>query len=196
MRERRQHAPGVEMHEIEELGRAIVDPAAVVQSVRARRVEELLPDGDDRIEGVERRLEDHRALGPAVLAQVIVVELADVVRDPVLRVEDLALGHLRSARRQPDESHGERRLPGAALADDRERLALLELERDIADGVHGSPTRQVVDGETADRQDRHLQEPRSRGLKMSSSADAKDASESCTSEIARIGLRMYQRLSR
>src|SRR5438105_12708843 len=94
----------VEMHEVEELGGPVVDAVLVLEAVRARGVEELFPDADDRVERVERSLEDHGAFGPAVLAEVIVIELADVAGDAVLRVEDLACGHSCSPRREPDEA--------------------------------------------------------------------------------------------
>src|SRR5207302_6537503 len=67
----------VEMHEVEELGGPIVDAMLVLEAVSARGVEELLPDADDRVERVERSLEDHGAFGPAVLAEVIGIEAAD-----------------------------------------------------------------------------------------------------------------------
>src|SRR5687767_10916110 len=186
------------MHEVQQLVGAVADLAAILHAVRARGVQELLPDRDDRVEGVEGGLEDHRGLGPPVLAEIVVVQPADIGGQPVLRVEDLAARHLRAARRESDESDRERRLSGAALADDGQRLALLELERDGADRMHGAAAGDVVDGQIAHREDRHRDyaEPRSRGLKMSSRAEANDTSESCTREIARIGLRMYQMLSR
>ena len=143
------------MDEVEELRRTLPHPMLVLDPVRAGGVEELLPDRDDRVERVEGGLEDHRAFGPAVLAEVVVVELADVRRHAVLRVEDLARRDPRTARRQSDQADREGRLARAALADDRESLALLELEGDVAHRVDGAPARQVVDGKTAHREDRH-----------------------------------------
>ena len=155
MRERRQHALRVEMDEVEQLVRAVADLLSILHSVRARRVVELLPDRDDRVERIECRLEHHRCLGPAVLAEVVVIQRSNVGREPVLRVEDLALGHLRAARREADESDRQRRLSRAALADDRKGLALLELERHVAHGMDRPLARDVVDGEVADGEDWH-----------------------------------------
>src|SRR5207244_8151108 len=107
----------------------------------ARGVEELLPDVDDRVERVERGLEDHRALAPAELTKVLAVELRDIDRGVLAAVEDLPRRDLRGARRQPDETDGHRRLSGPALADDRERLAPPQLERHVAHGLHGAASR-------------------------------------------------------
>jgi hypothetical protein len=97
VRERRQHALRVEVDEVEQLVRTVADLLSILHSVRACRVEELLPDRDHRVERVERGLEHHRGLGPAVFAEIVVVQLSDVGREPVLRVEDLALRDLGAA---------------------------------------------------------------------------------------------------
>ena len=182
-----QYAIGIEVHEVEELARAVVHAMAVVHAVRAAGVEEVLPDRDHGIERGQRGLEHHRALGPAEPTELLAVELEDRNALPPAVIHDLAAGDPSAARREANEADGEGRFAGARLADDRERLALFEVERDVAHRMDGTAARPVLDREPADRQDGHTAQERRRGLKTSSSPDASHTRESWKSAIAMIG---------
>src|SRR5205814_8716505 len=97
--------------------------------------------------------------------------------------------------RGSEEADREGGLPRAALADDGDGLALLDIEGHVAHGVDRAAARAVIDREVADGKDRRHEERR-RGLKMSSSAFTKRTSDSCNRTIARIGLNTNQNASR
>src|SRR2546422_1289580 len=176
----------VQMHELEQLPRAVMDPARVAHAVRAAGVEELLPDRDHRIEGRERGLEDHRAVAPAEPSEALRVERQHVERPRAVVVADHAADDPGAPRREADEADSERRLTRPGLADHRERLARVEIEGHVTYRVDGAATGPVVDREVANREDRHVQERR-RGLKISSRPDASQTSESWKRAMAMIG---------
>ncbi len=101
------------------------------QAMRERRLDHLRHDPLGRVERRRRRLRDIGDLVPPELAQPAGAEFQDVAPAD----EDLAPGDAHAAaaigeRRQPD-----RRLAGAAFADEAEYLALVQRERDaVHDG--------------------------------------------------------------
>jgi hypothetical protein len=95
----RQHPLGVEVHQIQELDHTVVDLVLVAHPVSAPGIEELLPDGDDRVERGERRLKHHRAVRPTEAAQSFRVEGEDIEGSLPIVVPDLAFGDAGAARR-------------------------------------------------------------------------------------------------
>ena len=80
---------------------------------------------EDRVVRAERILED------ALDARVVPAQAAAVEPGHVLAPEaDRAVGHVR----QPEDEAADRRLAAAALADQRDDLSRLNLERDVGDG--------------------------------------------------------------
>jgi hypothetical protein len=92
-------------------------------------LERLGNDRTDRhpwVERLERLLKDDLHLGP------LGPQLLAVHRPEVLALE----GHRAGVDvQQPEHGPAERRLAAPALADDRERLALVDMERDSPQGV-------------------------------------------------------------
>src|SRR5205085_10171197 len=101
--------------------------AARGETVHAQRLADDAADAVPRVERRERILEDHLH-PPTQRAQRVLTEIRDV-----LAVEDdLAAGRL--VETQDRAAHG--RLSAAGLADEAERLAALERQRDAVDRAH------------------------------------------------------------
>ncbi len=95
------------------------------------RLEDLLADLVERVERGQGVLEDHRDLVAAHAAQLLGVELVQV-----LALEHDAAGDLGVRRPgQAEDGHVGDALAAARLADDAERLALLDRERDAVHGL-------------------------------------------------------------
>src|SRR5207245_1204350 len=118
-------------------------------------IQKLLPDRDDGVKGRERSLKHHRAIGPAETAKPLRVQREDVEGPLAIVVPDLSACDASAPWRKADQPHREGRLPRTGLADDREGLALFEIERHLAHRLHGASSRPVGDGEIANRKDRH-----------------------------------------
>src|SRR5207248_6881542 len=116
--------------------------------VRLEALADLAPDRQYRVQARHRVLEDHRDLLAANLAQRGVGEA-----DQVAALEERATArHLAVARKDPEQRERRDALPAARLADEPERLARLDRERDAVDGMDGPARRpeadvQVLDGE-------------------------------------------------
>ena len=119
---------GVEADDLEELLDA---PLALGGRPDAVELERLADDEPDPLARVERRvrvLEDHHHVPPQ-RPHLASRQPGDVAA----LVDDAAGGRLE----QLEEAADERRLPAARLADDPERLALAQRERDAVDRLHG-----------------------------------------------------------
>ena len=92
--------------------------------MQQQRLGEDVADAHARIQGPERVLEHHLRVA-AEAAQLAPAEL----QEPAAAHHDLALIRLD----EPQQAAAERRLPRAALADEGERPALLDLEVDPVD---------------------------------------------------------------
>jgi hypothetical protein len=119
-------------HELEQLP----DAAPHLRPPGSRLVDDdrllhLRPDALDRVQRVERALEDDRELGPADGAQA-----PRPHREDVLAVEQHLALDARPAGQDAQEGPRECRLPGPGLAREAERLAGGHVERDAADGRH------------------------------------------------------------
>ena len=123
--------------------------AAVDLLVGPDRLDHLLLDGEHRVQARHRVLEDHRDVPPAELAHVVLrqgheVEAVEQDRPPSIRPAGFG--------QQPHDREVRHALAAARLADEAERLARLELERDAVHGmdralVGTKPDDQVVDVE-------------------------------------------------
>src|SRR5207248_9548074 len=121
--------------------------------VQANRLAELVTDLRDRVQARHRVLEDHGDLVAADLAQPLRRRRQEVLALP----ERGAGGHRRALRVQPHDREAGDALPRAGLADDAERLALVDRERDTVDRTHDAVVRpevrlQVVDFEEGQSQ--------------------------------------------
>ena len=111
---------------VQQLGRARRDLRLVDAVQRERRADDLA-DPLARVQRRERVLEDHLHLAPDGL------ELrAAGLRDVGAAEADRAAGRVEQAH----ERARQRRLAAARLADEAERLALAQVQRDVVDGVH------------------------------------------------------------
>ena len=118
--------------------------------MRLERLADLPADREHRVERGHRVLEDHRDLAAADRAQLLVVQ-----REQVAAAE-----HRRAARDatvpREDPEQGERgdALAAARLADDPERLAGSDVERDPVDGVDEPPLGAELDVQVVDDEKR------------------------------------------
>ena len=120
------HERRVEADQLEQLGDPRGAGLARGKAVDAQRLGQDLADGLARVEARVRVLEDHLELAPP-LPQVLALE-----RQEVLAVErDRARQRLRDAHDRP----ADRGLARARLADEPERLAARDGERDAVDRV-------------------------------------------------------------
>ena len=119
--------------------------------VQVEDLAELLADRIDRVQRAHRLLEDHRDV---VAAQLAHLALSDMVEDVLAVERDARLLADRGALGQePHERARRHRLARAALADERDGLALVELERDVAHGVDDAALDLEVDGDVAGIED-------------------------------------------
>ena len=128
-------------------------------------------DAQHRIERVLGALKDHGAFLPAELAQRVRLEGEHVASVAVALVDDLALLDACAFWEQAHKREAERGLAAAALADEGERLTLLQLEADAAHGAHQPTARRIVNPKIVYLQGglSHYLPVRKRGLKTSSS---------------------------
>ena len=118
--------------------------------VRLERLADLAPDREHRVQARHRVLEDHRDLPAADVPQLLVGELRSG-RDP--RKSALpAVDATRPGRIPSSASDGDA-LAAAGLADDPERLAGRDVERDPVDGVDRPARGPELDTEVLDRQE-------------------------------------------
>src|SRR5262249_837880 len=93
---------------------------------------DLAPDGIERMQSREWILEDHRDVPAAQLAHLLVRQA-----DEVAAVQQDLPGDGGPLRvMQPENGQARHALAGAGLADDAERLAAVERERDAIDGAY------------------------------------------------------------
>src|SRR5690606_16251576 len=93
-------------------------------------------DRVDRVERGHRVLEDHSDRVAAHRAHLALAEVEQVLRAIAAVKQDLALDDL--ARRAGDQAHdrrGRHALAATGLADDAQRLPLVDVHRDAVDGV-------------------------------------------------------------
>src|SRR5688500_15136777 len=114
--------------QFEEIDRPCSGLILVHAEVKLNRFAQLAGDGEDRIEGGHRVLEDHRDLFAADLAHVVVGHLQDVATlEQDLAGRDLA----RRARNQAHDREPGHAFTAPGLADDAEGLARHDIERDV-----------------------------------------------------------------
>ena len=91
-------------------------------------LDDLVADGENRIERGHRVLEDHRGGSAADLRQRVLVGGEDVDA-----VERQGLGRdLRRGRKEPHQRKAGHRFSGAGLADDADALAFVDVKADAA----------------------------------------------------------------
>ena len=131
---------------VEQLGRALVGLLAVHAEVRLERLADLPADRQHRVERGHRVLEDHRDLAAADRAQLLVVQ-----REQVAAVEHRrAARDAAVAREDPEQRERGDALAAARLADDPERLARRDVERDPVDRVDEPALGAEVDVQVVD----------------------------------------------
>ena len=133
--------------QLQQLADARRRPRPLARRVQDDRLADLVADPLDRVERVQRALEDDRHPRPAHRAQP-----ARLHREHVLALEQHLAGHLRPAGQQPQERRGEARLAAARLARQPERLARAELEVDAAHGLERPCVGRVGHVQVADRE--------------------------------------------
>src|SRR5262245_56471545 len=124
--------------------------------MKARGLADLRADGQHRVEGGHRLLEDHRDVVAAHCAHLCFVELEQVPAIELDRATDDPAGRIGD-----EPHHGERRhaLAAAGFADDRQRLTRAQREREVVDRPDDSEP-----GEEVRPQPRHVENGPSRAL--------------------------------
>src|SRR5438876_4639217 len=164
-----------DVHDLQHLDGLVHGVAAAEALVQPDGLRDLLADGEDRIQRGHGLLEDHRDLFAADLPHLRGGQAEEVLAV----VDDLALhdapGRLRD---EPHDAQGGDRLARTRLADDAERLALVDVEADAVDGAHDALVGEEVCLESLD-----FEEPfghgasRSRYQRLVSSRNASSARE-------------------
>ena len=129
-------ALGVELYVIQQVQGT---PACLVSghtAVGLDGVVYLSPDAQHRVEGIERRLEDHRTLTPAEVTHFSFTKSEHVVPLAATTVHNLTLADGGRFDQQPDQRQPERRLAAAALANQRQALTLTQVEIHAAHGFY------------------------------------------------------------
>jgi hypothetical protein len=116
------------------------------------RLGDLSPDRERRVQRRHRVLEDHRDLAPANVLEIVFGQLRQIRS----LEQHLARHDLRGRPRdQAHERERRDRLPAARLADDSERLALVDLEADAVDGPDHAVAREEMGAQIVDLEQRH-----------------------------------------
>ena len=117
--------------------------------VQRVRLGDLVADGLRRVQGRQRVLEDHRDLVAADLAQFVLGQADELALTQLDRAaDDLAAGRQQVHDRQP--GHG---LAAAGLAHQAERLAGVQVQVDVPDGLDGGLADVDVGGQVGDVED-------------------------------------------
>jgi hypothetical protein len=106
---------------------------------------DLAADIDDRVQAGDGVLEDHGDAAAADRAEFAIIDGEEVPAG----VLDAAAEDLRFAGEEAQDRHARGRLTGAALADDGQDLAAVEVERDFLGGVGDLFAGAVAHGEIA-----------------------------------------------
>src|SRR4051794_4790774 len=117
--------------EVQHLDGAVLRRAPLDAFMQAQRLAQLAPDRQHRIEAGHRLLEDHADVVAADVAHRALGQRQEIAALKPDRAGDLA-GRLGDEAQDRVRGDG---LAAAALADDRQRLALLDLEGDAVDGA-------------------------------------------------------------
>ena len=180
------HLRAGDADEVEQLGGALVRRLLVEVEVGLERLPDLATDREHGVQARHRVLEDHRDVAAADLAQRVVGERQEVAALEHRRpARDLA-----GAREDAEQREGGDALPAARLADDPQRLARGDVERDPVDGIDGAAARPELDVEVLDGEERlagGLHRPRSLGSSASRSASPIRLKPRTTSTMARPG---------
>ncbi len=134
---------------VDELGGAILRLALAHVEVRLDGLAELAPDGEHRVQARHRVLEDHRDLPAPDVPHLLVGELDQVA----IAEERAAGGHATRPGQDPHQRQRGHALAAAGLADDPERLARGDVERDPVDGVDRPARGPELHTEVLDRQE-------------------------------------------
>ena len=141
-------------HQVEHAQRLLARAAAIHALMQAQRFGDLLADRKHRVERGHRLLEDHRHVGTTHRAQRTLRGLSEIEQRAVTSAQrhgtaDDAPAALLHQPHQPQRSH---RFTGAGLTDDRQRLAALEIERQVTHRCHGAVRLRKADAQIAHRQ--------------------------------------------
>ena len=136
---------------LQQLDRALRRGLLVHLQVQLERLGDLAPDRQHRVERRHRLLEDHRDLVAADVPDLVLVHLEEVFAlEEDLAADDLA----RRVRDQPQDRERADALAAAALADEAERLARLDVVGDAVDGLDDALFREEVRPQVLDLQER------------------------------------------
>ena len=139
-------------HLLHQLDRLLVRLLLRHVVVAPDRLGDLRPDRQRRIERRHRVLEDHRDLAAADVLELTLGELGQVAAlEEHLAGDDLRRG-LRDQAHDRERRH---RLAAAGLADDPERLPLLDLEADSVDRADRALAREEVRAQVVDLEQCH-----------------------------------------
>ena len=139
-------------HRLQHLERALAGGRLRGVLVQLHRLPQLLADRVHRVQRGHRILEDHRDLVAAHLAQLRRRQL-----EQVAALEDrLARRDRLRSRVQPEDRQAGDALAAARLADDRERLALLDREGDAVDRADDAVVGTKLRLQVADVEERHV----------------------------------------
>ena len=131
---------------------AFLQQVVVRQSlVQAQRFADLAADRQHRIEAGHRLLEDH---GDAIAADLLQLALARLQQVAAAQQHAAAGNVPRRIGDQPQQRQGRGALAAAALANEGEDLALVQVEGDAIDGRDQSVVCQEFDGEVAHAEQR------------------------------------------
>ena len=145
-----------------------------------QRLLQLVPDGQHRVQGGDRILEDHRDLAAARALQLAPARAGEV---PALE-DDRAARHGGLGRQGVHDRAQRQALARAALADDADRLARLDLERHAVDDGEAVAVKLEPRDEVAHLEQRHQ---RDSGRSASARPSPRNASPTPVRMIARPG---------
>ena len=139
-------------HRLQQLARAAPGGGAAGALVHPDRLGHLVADREQRVQRGHRVLQDHgdalaahvAHLGVGFLQQVLALEQHPAAGDP------------RRRRQQAQDGERQRALARTGLADDAQRLAGVDAQRDLVDRAHDprAPRRDIVGGEVLELEQR------------------------------------------
>ena len=145
----RQHPLGIGQADLAEHGDGARTGGGLARlTMQQRHLDELPPDGDDGVQAAHRVLVDHRDPVSAHGAQRSVIEGREVA--PV--EHDAAGGDAHAARQVAQGSQSGGRLAATGLADEPERLAGSDRQREIVNDAHPPGAVGVFDGDVLETQ--------------------------------------------
>ena len=143
-----------DLHQLQHFERAFHCAGTIEAEMQRHGLRNLVADREHRIEARHRLLEDHRDVGAAQLAHRASPQLREIDEASIARAKQYlaandAAGRIRYEAHDRKTGH---RFAGAGFADDRQRLAWEQRERDVLDRLHDTVVGEEMRLQVADLQ--------------------------------------------